>query len=243
MFVKLLGILMVVIGIVGYFAFKKQEAKFSWKSKNGLSVLFFLICGVFLFVTSTPSVDKIDYTAVAAPKNAPWEVEMTKEEAKEKNKTSKELDKELLKTLKLKNADKKRFVNGSNDIAMIRTIISELTRLGVGMSDESGQSYDISKKDAKIMLKYVKSVKKPLESSANYLNDNFDDVTFANYAIDITEGRKGLEKALKLAVKGGSYDEIDEIIVDEYLHYVTDAYNYYFDGSAYAEFTGLFISE
>lgn len=97
----------------------------------------------------------------------------------------------------MSNSDKKLFLNGSNDIAMIRTIISELTRLGVGMADESGQDYDLSKKDAKIMLKYVQSVEKQLESSSKYLNNNFNDAAFASYASDIVEGRKGLETCSK----------------------------------------------
>lgn len=243
MFDKLLGILMVIMGVVGYFAFKKQAAKFSWKSKEAFSVLFFLTCGVFMFLILGSMENEIDYTAVAAPKSAPWEVEMTKKEAKEKNKATDDLNKELLKKLNLRNSDKKLFIKGLDSIKMIRAISSELTRLGLGMLDESTQGYDISKKDAKIMLKYVQSVEKQLELSTNFLNNNFEDVRFADYALDIVEGRKGLEKALKATVKGGSYDALDEILVNEYNYYAIDAYRYYFDFSADAEFTGLFILE
>ena len=109
------------------------------------------------------------------------------------------------------------------------------------MAGDTGEDYDLSKKDAKIMLKYVQSVEKQLEKSADNLKNDFPEAQFSYYASDIVEGRKGLEKALKVAVKGGSYEEIDEIIVDEYHHYVMDAYGYYFDGSAFAEFLESFM--
>lgn len=239
-FVKILGILMVVMGLAAIVGFKKREGSFKWKSKNGASVLFFLVCGFFLFATATPNVKVNDYSSIVPPTNAPWEVEMTKEEAKERNRSAKKNNKNYQKYLNLSKSDKEVFINSDNELAMIRAIISELTNIGVAMADESGNSYDLSKKDAKIMLKYVQSVEKQLESSADYLLDNYDNAQFAYYAADITESRNGLEKALKAAVKGRSYDEIDEIIADEYYHYAMDAYTYYFNGEAYTELLGAF---
>lgn len=235
MLLKLLGASLIGIGTSMVIKLKKENGFFDFKSRKGKIIAAIFVIGIIsIFVPSNKGKD-IDYLSIAAPDNAPWDVELTKTEAKKRNKNSHESKKTFFKEIDLDKADITLLYNTGNEINIIGSVSGELGNIAVALFDESGQGYDINKKDAKIMLKYVQRVEKQMSESANYLNHNFDNADFVDYAYDAIEARKGLEKALKVVIDGGSDYEIDEIIADDFYYYAVDSFSYFITGNAYIE--------
>lgn len=222
---------------------KKENGFFDFKSRKGKIIAAIFAIGIISIFIPSNTVKSADYLSVAAPNNAPWEAITTKSKAKELNANSLEANKIFIKELALNKADKELFINSKNEIDMLKIVTDELGNVAKALFDEDRQGYDINKKDAKVMLKYVQRVEKQMSESANYLNHNFDNANFVDYAYDAIEARKGLEKALKVAIDGGSDFEIDEIIADDFYYYAVDAFSYFITGNAFIELMEVFNAD